>query len=125
MTTTHVDGGAKDNVFIERDWFWKYITIKTTINQVTGQPAPVKGMGIVPVRIKGYRSIYLLYPSYHMPNNPQNTLGLTALKFYGQMRSVRLEALSWLRIVDKDGNTARTATIPSYHTSIFMDYITL
>ena len=91
--TTHVDGGANANVFTERKWFWKYIPIKTTINQVTGQTAPVEGMGIVPVRIKGYSSIYLLYPSYHMPNNPQNNLGLTSLKFYGQMRSVRLEAL--------------------------------
>ena len=60
-----------------------------------------------------------------MPNNPQNTLGLTALKFYGKMRSVRLEALSWLRILDKDSNVARTATIPSFHASDLMDYITL
>ena len=60
-----------------------------------------------------------------MPNNPQNTLGLTALKFYGKMRSVRLEALSWLKIVDKDGNIARTTTIPSFHKSQLMDYITI
>ena len=60
-----------------------------------------------------------------MPNNPQNTLGLTALKFYGNMRSVRLEALSWLKIVDKEGNTARTTTIPRYHNSQLMDYITI
>ena len=60
-----------------------------------------------------------------MPNNPQNTLGLTALKFYGNMRSVRLEALSWLKIVDKEGNTARTTTIPRYHKSQLIDYITI
>ena len=60
-----------------------------------------------------------------MPKKSQNTLGLTALKFYGKMRSVRLGALSWLRVVDKDGNVARIVTIPSYHTSDLMDYITL
>ena len=58
-----------------------------------------------------------------MPDNPQNTLGLTALKFYGKMRSVRMETLAWLKLVDKDGNAARTATIPSYHKTQFMDYI--
>ena len=41
------------------------------------------------------------------------------------MRSVRLEALSWLKIVDKEGNTARTTTIPRYHKSQLMDYITI
>ena len=60
-----------------------------------------------------------------MPNNPQNTLVLTALKFYSKMRSVRLEALSWLRIVDKYANVVRIARIPSYHTSDLMYYITL
>ena len=60
-----------------------------------------------------------------MPNNPQNTLGLTALKFYGKMRSGRPEALSWLKIVDKGGNTSRTTTILNYHKSQLMDYITI
>ena len=125
QTITHVDGGANANIFTLKRWFWKYYPIKEDIQQVTGQTAEVEGMGIVPIRIPKYNMIYLLYPCYHMPNNPQNTLGLTALKFYGKMRSVRLEALSWLKIVDKDGNTARTTTIPSFHKSQLMDYITI
>ena len=57
-----------------------------------------------------------------MLNNPQNTLGLRALKFYGKMRSIRLEALSWLKIVVKE-STSRTIIIPSYHKSQLMHYI--
>ena len=112
-------------IFKFRRWFWKYFPITQDIQQVTGQPAKVEGMGIVPIRIPKFNMIYLLYPCYHMPENPQNTLGLTALKFYGKMRSVRMETLAWLKIVDKDGNTARTATIPSYHKSQLMDYISI
>ena len=36
-----------------------------------------------------------------MLDNPQDTLGLPALKYYGEMRSVRLEVLSWIRMVTK------------------------
>ena len=104
---------------------WKYYPIKEDIQQVTGQPAEVEGMGIVPISIPKYNMIYSLYPCYHTPNNPKNTLGLTALKFYGKMISVRLEALSWLKIADKDGNPARTAMIPSFYKSQLMDYITI
>ena len=38
-----------------------------------------------------------------MPDNPQNTLGLPSLKYYGDMRSVRLEALAWIRLVNNHG----------------------
>ena len=41
------------------------------------------------------------------------------------MRSVRLDALAWLKIVDKDGNIERTAIIPSYYKSKLVDYITI
>ena len=92
-----MNGGANASIFKLRRWFWIYYPIKEDIHQVTGQTAAVEGMGIVPIRIPKYNMIYLLYPCYHMPTNPQNILGLTLLKFYGKMRSVRPEALSWLK----------------------------
>ena len=60
-----------------------------------------------------------------MPNNPQDTLGLPALKFYGRMRSVRLEALSWLKLVTEKGAFMRTTTIYHYHQEELLDYIML
>ena len=58
-----------------------------------------------------------------MPNNPQLTLGLPALKYYGEMRSVRTETLSWIRLVDKHGKKSFQTTIPYYHKSQLMDYV--
>ena len=68
-------------------------------------------------------TILVLYSCHHMPNNPQNTLGLPAIKYYGEMRSVRIETLSWIRMVDKHGVKLFQSTIPYYHKSQLMDYI--
>ena len=95
------------------------------ITQVSGTSANVEGMGIVPVTFGDSDVIYLLYPCYHMPQNPQNTLGLAPLKKYNQVRSARVESLSWLRIVHKDGRKTQIATIPKYHTSELQDYVTV
>ena len=38
-----------------------------------------------------------------MPQNPQNTIIQTALKHYNQFRSVRTEALSWVKIATDIG----------------------
>ena len=57
-------------IFKFRRWFWKYFPITQDIQQVTGQPAKVEGMGIVPIRIPKFNMIYLLYPCYHMPEKP-------------------------------------------------------
>ena len=66
-----------------------------------------------------------MYPYYHMLKNLQNILGLPAPKIYGKMRVVRVEALSWLKIVDNVDNIARISSILKYQTSQFMDYITI
>ena len=72
---------------------------------MAGTQAPVEGMGIVPMSFPGSNHLYLLYPSYHMPNNPQDTLSLSALKSYSEARSVRIEALSWVRVVSNGGDS--------------------
>ena len=38
-----------------------------------------------------------LWPSYYMPQNLQNTISQTALKNYNQFRSLRTEALIWVK----------------------------
>ena len=60
-----------------------------------------------------------------MPGNPQDTLGLPPIKFYNQARSTRIEALSWLRIVHKNGSSSMMSTIPKYQHSELLDYITI
>ena len=99
--------------------------MKSTIQKVTGATAPVKVMGIVPITLKGSYKIHLLYPCYHMPHNPQDTLGLTAFKYYNDMKMVRLEALSWLKFETNDGDTFRTHTLTKYHKAQLLDYVTV
>ena len=60
-----------------------------------------------------------------MPGNPQDTLGLCPIKWYNKARSTRLEALSWLRIVHKDGRSVIISTIPMYHKSELQDHIAI
>ena len=47
-----------------------------------------------------------LYPSYYAPDFPQNTISPTAIKFYNKFRSVKSEALDWIRLVDEVGTKA-------------------
>ena len=61
--------------------FWKYVPYKSNITQVAGTSAPFIGMGIVPIIFPESNHLYLLYPSYHMPDIPQDTLGVPALKY--------------------------------------------
>ena len=90
----HVDGGANSHVFRDRNNSWKYVPYKDNITQVVGTSAPFIGMGIFPITFSGSNQLYLLYPSYHMPDNPQDTLCVPAIEFYNQARSARVEVLS-------------------------------
>ena len=87
----HCGGGANSHIFIDRRHFWKYVAIKSSAKQVSGDKVSVRGMGIVLVRMKYCKDILVLYTCYHMPENPQSTLGLPTIKYYGEMRSVRTE----------------------------------
>ena len=118
-------GGANSHIFKDRRHFWKYVAIKYSVKQVSGDEAPVQGMGILLAKMKDSKDILVLYPCYHMPDNPQSTLGLPALKYYGEMRSVQTETLSWIRLVNKNGVKSFQTTIPYYHKSQPMDYVPL
>ena len=93
------------------------------ITQVAGTTDPFIGMGIVPITFPGSNHLHLLYPSYHMPDNPQNTLGIPTLKYYNQCRSI--EALVWFRVVSKEGDTITVPTIPIYHKNELQDYVSI
>ena len=90
---------------------------------MAGTSAPFIGMGIAPITFPGSDHLYLLYPCYHMPDNPQDTLSALALKYYNQARSTRVEALTWFRVVSKEGHTVTVPTIPIYHKKELQDYI--
>ena len=121
----HVDGGANSHIFQKREHFLFYTETESKVTKVTGSTVYVQGMGIVPITFGDSDSIFLLYPCYHMPNNPQNTLGCPAIKKYNQARSVRVEALAWFRVVSKDGRKVQIPTIPRYHEMEIQDYVSI
>ena len=91
----HCDGGANSHIFKDKRHFWTYVEIKYTVKQVSGDEAPVQVMGIVHAKMRDSKYISVLYPCYHISDNPQSTLGLPALKYYDEMILVRSETLYW------------------------------
>ena len=84
-----------------------YSSAKSKIKQVTGKNSSVEGMGIAHTSFPESEVMYLLYPCYHIPDNPQDTLDLPPLIHYNQSRSVRLKVLVWLKVVHKDGRCTK------------------
>ena len=91
------------------------------ITQVTGDPGQYTGIGIVLGRIGNI--IIPLYPSYLMVDNPQNTISTTAIKQYNEYRSVRTEALEWVKFTSAEGQSARVHTERKTVEKEVLDYI--
>ena len=51
-----------------------------------------------------------LYPSYYIPQNPQNKIIKTSFKHYNQFISVSTEALIWLQIATDRGKKLKFET---------------
>ena len=49
-----------------------------------------------------------LYPTYLVTQNPQNTLSTTAIHKYNEYRSVRIDALEYLKLTDNRGKSTRS-----------------
>ena len=60
-----------------------------------------------------------------MSHDPQNTLGLKAVKHYNDMKMIRLEALSCLKFETNNGDTVRAHTLSKYHRTQLLDYVTM
>ena len=103
-----VDGGSNANIFTDEGYFHIITRIEGTITQVTGNPGVYTGIGIVLWKIGDI--IILLYPSYLMEINPQNTISTTAIKKYNEFRSVRVEALEWIKLTTAEGKSTRVPT---------------
>ena len=58
-----------------------------------------------------------------MPNNPQNTISQPALKFYNKFRSVRTEALEWIKFTDQHGKSTRIFTLKQFQHKQKLEYI--
>ena len=73
-----------------------------TTQQVSESTAKYQGIGIHLAKIGDL--ITPLYPTYLMTQNPQITLSTTAIKKYNEFRSVRIEALEYLKLESRKIN---------------------
>ena len=92
------------------------------ITQVSGSSASVEGIGIVLARLSATDIILPLYPCYYAPSFPQNTLSPPAIKHYNKYRSVRTEALSWVRLVSDTGRKVFLKMDQYKHGKELLDY---
>ena len=117
-----IDGGANSNIFGDISLFHTFTPKQGIIQQVTGETGTYDGIGIVLIRID-QQLIIPLYPTYLMRGNPQNTISPTAIKKYNECRSVRMEALDWIRITNHEGKSVRIHTDQKLINSEALDYI--
>lgn len=68
-----LNGGSNSHLFDKARCFYAFTPCKRIIMQITGDFGHYEGVDIVLGRI-GRDLIVLLYSSYLMPNNPQNTI---------------------------------------------------
>ena len=99
----HWDGGSNSHIFTNKDYFFILQPASGVITQVSGSSAAVEGLGIVFIRVPKSDIILPLYPCYYAPSFPQHTISPPAIKHYNHYRSVRTEALSWVRLVSESG----------------------
>ena len=103
-------GGSNSHVLTDIENFLQYKEGPIKIQQLSGTTSSARGYGIEVIRIPKTDMIIPLWPVYHMPENPQNTLSQNALKDYNKFRSVRTEALQWIKFTNHLGNTSRLHT---------------
>ena len=104
-----------------REYLWKYQEMEGTTQQVRESIAKYQGIGIHLAKIGDL--IIPLYPTYLMAHNPQNTLSTTAIKKYNEFRSVRIEALEYLKLTDNRDKSTRIHTNKRMINKETFDYI--
>ena len=98
----HVDGGANVHICTDHHIFTCYKTISMGVQQVTGTKAKCIGIGIVLILLMDSDITIPLYLVYHMPSNPQNTLGPPALMFYNSFRKITVQTLHYVYFITSE-----------------------
>ena len=63
--------------------------VKLNVEILNGRKYPAKGIGIFIIKIPKMNIIILFFSTYYMPQNSQNTISQTALKYYSQFRGFK------------------------------------
>ena len=74
VSTSLMDGGSNSHMFTNITMFTYIIPVKYNIQIFNGRKSSTKRFGLVIVKISKTKQFILLWPSYYIPKNPQNTI---------------------------------------------------
>ena len=97
--------------------------VQFNVQILNGIKSPGKGFGLVAIKIPKANVIIPICPSYYIPQNPQNTIGQTALKSYNQFRSVRIKDIIWIQITTDTGVKLKVETTSKERGQQSLDFI--
>ena len=120
-----MDGGSNSNVFTGIKLFAYIRPVPCNVQILNGSLSTAKVFSLVIIEIPKTNIIIPLWPSYYMPQNPQNTISPTALKYYNEFRNVRTEALRWVKINTDTGIKFKVETSARERYQQLLDFITI
>ena len=98
--------------------------VKCNKKIINGSKAPAKRFGLVIINVPKKNIIILIWKSYYIPQNPQNTSQNT-LKHYNQLRISRTEALRWLQTTIYAGKKLKVETEVKERNQKLLDFIAI
>ena len=93
-----LDRGSKSHMFTGITMFTYIIPVKDNIQIINGRKSPAKVFSLIIKKTPKTNMIIPLWPSYYMPQKPQNKINQTVLKHYNKFISVGNEDIRWLKI---------------------------
>lgn len=78
---------------------------------------------MVIIKVPGTNLTIPLWPSYHIPQNPQHTISPNAIKHYNNFRTVHTEHLKHITLVNNTGIKEKILFLQKYINNVILDFI--
>ena len=98
--------------------------VQCNVKIINVSKEPAKDFGLLFIKIPK-KVIITLWPSYYMPQKPQNKISKTAFKYYNQFRNVKTEALRWVQMTTDTGIKSKVETSSKEKDQQLLDFITI
>ena len=130
VSTAQLNGVSNSHVFTDVIMFTYIRPVKCNVQVINGSTASETGFGLVVIKIPKTNIVIPLWPSYSMPQNPQNIINQNALNYYNQFMSVRTEAIRCVQIttdivIKLKSEKKSKKDINNYWTSLTLMYLRL
>ena len=99
--------------------------IKFNVKILNGSKALAKCFGLVIIKTPKTNIIIPFWPSYYIPQNPQNTISQTEIRHYKKIRSVRNEYIRLVQTATDKGIKLKFETTVKERDQQLLDFITI